>query len=38
MALNFLTGFVFVLAYFILISIDKTRVYGAGAVHVFRCV
>jgi hypothetical protein len=36
MALNFLTGFVFVLAYFILISIDKTRVYGDGAVHIFR--
>ena len=36
MAINFFTGFVFVLAYYIMISIPETRDFGAQIVNFFR--
>jgi len=36
MVINFLTGFVFVLAYYVLINVPKTRNLGLALVHFFR--
>eukprot|EP01034_Spumella_vulgaris_P026026 gene26027-32552_t len=36
MAINFLTGFIAVLAYYILISVPDTKYIGVGIVHFFR--
>jgi ABC-type multidrug transport system ATPase subunit len=36
MTWNFITGFVFVLAYFIMTNIDSTRALGMFLVHIFR--
>jgi ABC-type multidrug transport system ATPase subunit len=36
MAINFFTGFIFVLAYFIMINIEETKSFGESIVHFFR--
>jgi hypothetical protein len=37
MAINFLTGFIFVLAYFVMINVDITQDLGYQLVYLFRC-